>query len=249
MTARDTLIADTFVELADTLVTGFDVVDFLHTLVDRAVELLGADAGGIMLADQRGGLEVLAASDHATHLLELFELQHEEGPCMDAFRTGQQVVVPGVREMLASWPRFTPRLQAAGFSSAQAIPMRLRTEVIGALNLFRAAPVPLSEVDVRLARAMADVATVGLLQARAIAARDELAEQLQGALNTRVMIEQAKGIIAERTGVDVAEAFVVLRTHARRTGTSLSQLAAAVIAGRVLPSVTALRQGMPPEAR
>jgi hypothetical protein len=134
--------------------------------------------------------------------------------------------------MHAAWPTFTPRLAQAGFASAQAIPMRLRDEVIGALNVFRVVPGALSDVDMRLARALADVATVGILQQRILSARDLLAEQLQGALNSRVLIEQAKGVLAERTGTSVDQAFVLMRTHARRTGAHLHAVAADIVTGR-----------------
>jgi GAF domain-containing protein len=234
VTARELLIADTFVELADTLVDDFDLLDFLQTLVDRTVQLVDADAGGIMLADQRGGLEVLAASSHTTRLVELFELQHDEGPCLDAFRTGEQVTKTDEAAMRAAWPTFTARLSAAGFSSAQAIPLRLRDQVIGALNVFRVSPGALSEADMKLARALADVATVAIVQQRVLEAREQLAEQLQEALTSRIRVEQAKGILAERSGIDVDAAFTLLRTHARRTGRPLREVVDAVIGGAVL---------------
>jgi transcriptional regulator with GAF, ATPase, and Fis domain len=233
MTAREELIADTFVELADTLVAEFDVIDFLHTLVERTVALLDADAGGIMLADQRGGLEVVAASSHEVRLVELFELQNDEGPCLEAFRTGEAVTRNDLAEMRASWPSFTPRLEQAGFASAQAVPMRLREEVIGALNVFRVTPGALNAADMRMGRALADVATVGLLQERTISARERLASQLQGALNSRVLIEQAKGVLAERSGVEVDRAFAVMRSHARRNGLPMHTVAEEVVRGRL----------------
>jgi transcriptional regulator with GAF, ATPase, and Fis domain len=231
VTTRESLIAETFVELTNTLVDTSDLLHFLHTLIERTVALVDADAGGIMLADQRGGLEVLAASSHATWLLELFELQHDEGPCLDAFRSGQAVSKADEVAMRASWPSFTPRLAQAGFASAQAIPMRLRNDVIGALNVFRVAPGALSQSDMQLARALADVATVGIVQQRVISARDLLAEQLQDALTSRVSIEQAKGVLAERVGVGVDDAFALLRTHARRHGLPLRQVVAGVLSG------------------
>lgn len=232
MTTRVTLLADTFVELADTLIDDFDLIDFLHVLVDRTVALLDADAAGIMLADQRGGLEVMAASSHAAELVELFELQQQEGPCLEAYRSGEPVIKSGVTEMMAAWPTFTPRLERAGFSSAQAIPMRLRETVIGALNVFTVRPGALSDGDMKLGRALADVATVGILQQRVISARDLLAEQLQGALHSRVLIEQAKGVLAGTSGLSVDQAFVLMRSHARTTGTHLRAVADDIISGR-----------------
>lgn len=233
MTIREELLADTFVELADTLVAEFDLIDFLHVLVERTVSLLDADAGGIMLADQRGGLEVLAASSHEVRLIELFELQNEEGPCLEAFTTGQSVTRNGPEEMRASWPRLTDRLESAGYASAQAVPLRLRDEVIGALNIFSRSPGALGAEDMKLARALADVATVGILQERSIRTRDRLAEQLQGALNSRVLIEQAKGVLAARHGLTVEQAFTAMRTHARRRGLQLPALAHAIVHGEV----------------
>ena len=238
MTAREELIADTFVELADTLVAEFDVIDFLHTLVERAVALLDADAGGIMLADQRGGLEVLAASSHEVRLVELFELQNHEGPCLEAFQTGEAVTKSDLAEMRAAWPSFTTRLEQAGFASAQAVPMRLREEVIGALNVFRVSSGALNAADMKMARALADVATVGLLQERTIHARERLAEQLQGALNSRVLIEQAKGVIAERSALSIDRAFAVMRTYARRNGKSLHTVATEVLKDRLHLEIT-----------
>lgn len=195
------------------------------------MSLLDADAGGIMLADQRGGLEVLAASSHEVRLIELFELQNEEGPCLEAFTTGQSVARNGPDEMRASWPRLTDRLESAGYASAQAVPMRLRDEVIGALNIFSRKPGALGAEDMRLARALADVATVGILQERSIRTRERLAEQLQGALNSRVLIEQAKGVLAARHGLTVEQAFTAMRTHARRRGLQLPALANGIVHG------------------
>jgi transcriptional regulator with GAF, ATPase, and Fis domain len=190
------------VELADTLVADFDVIDFLHTLATRSVELLDTSAAGIMLADHHGRLQVVASSTEEARLLELYELQNNEGPCLDCYRTGQPVVRAGLPAMHAAWPAFTPRLQQLGFHSAQALPMRLRSETIGALNLFRTEPGPLSPADLGIGQAMADVATVGLLQERAIAARELLATQLQAALTSRGVLEQAKGMLAQRNSLN-----------------------------------------------
>jgi transcriptional regulator with GAF, ATPase, and Fis domain len=233
MTSREQLIATTFVDLADTLVDDFDVIDFLHTLATRSVELLDASAAGIMLADQRGGLQVMASSTQEVRLLELYELQNNEGPCLDCFRSGQPVVRANLPTMRASWPVFTERLRRLGFQSAQAVPMRLRAETIGALNIFRAASGPLSDSDLRLAQAMADVATVGLLQERAIAERELLASQLQTALSSRIQLEQAKGVLAERAGLAMDQAFTVMRAYARSHNRRLTEVAAEIIDGSI----------------
>lgn len=230
---REQLIARTFVELADTLVDDFDVIDLLHTLASSVVELLDASAAGIVLADQRGGLQVMASSTEEARLLELYEVQNDEGPCLDCYRSGQPIAYDGLAAMRSSWPAFTRRLQELGFSSAQALPLRLRNETIGALNIFRTSAGLLSDADLRLAQAMADVATVGLIQQRTIAERELLAEQLQTALNSRIVLEQAKGILAERAGLPVEQAFQTLRSYARNRGLRLVDVAAQVIDGSV----------------
>ncbi|QXG75604.1 GAF and ANTAR domain-containing protein [Modestobacter sp. L9-4] len=235
MNTREDLIADSFVELADSLVTGFEVTDFLDRLVLRAVGLLDADAAGIMLADAQGELQVLAASSHDVRLLELFELQGDSGPCLDSFRTGESVTPPDLAAMRASWPAFSARAEAAGYRSAQAVPMRLRDQVIGAMNVFRVTEGALVGSQLKLARALADVASVALIAERTISARAVVADQLQEALNSRVVIEQAKGMLAERTGIGVDEAFVQMRDHARRNGLPLRDVAAAVVEQRGRP--------------
>lgn len=230
---REQLIATTFVELADTLVDDFDVIDLLHTLASRSVELLDTSAASIVLADQRGGLRVMASSTEEARLLELYELQNDEGPCLDCFRSGQPVGYDGLPATRSSWPAFTQRLQELGFSSAQALPLRLRNETIGALNIFRTSPGLLSEADLRLGQAMADVATVGLIQQRTISERELLAEQLQSALNSRIVLEQAKGILAERSGLPMEQVFQMMRAYARNRGLRLGIVAAQVIDGSV----------------
>lgn len=231
MTSREHLLATTFVDLADTLVAEFDVIDFLHMLATRSVELLDVDAAGIMLADQRGRLRVMASSAEEARLLELYELQNDEGPCLDCYRTGRPVARDDLAAMRTSWPAFTEQLRGLGFHSAQALPMRLRTETIGALNLFRLEPGQLGPADLKVGQAMADVATVGLIQERAIAARELLATQLQTALTSRVQLEQAKGVLAERAGMPMDQAFQLMRDYARGRGRRLSDVAAAVIEG------------------
>jgi transcriptional regulator with GAF, ATPase, and Fis domain len=233
MTSREQLLATTLVDLTDTLVADFDVVDFLHTLATRSVQLLDASAAGIMLADQRGGLRVMASSTEEARLLELYELQNDQGPCLDCFRSGLPVARGDLPAMRESWPVFTERMQELGFTSAQAIPMRLRSETIGALNLFRTEPGLLTEADLWIGQAMAQVATVGLIQERALAAKELLAEQLQAALSSRVLIEQAKGVLAERTGLQVDEAFHVMRRYARSHSRRLGEVASQIIEGAI----------------
>lgn len=225
-------LADVLVELADTLVDDFDVIDFLHVLTQRCVQLLDVSAAGLLLASADGALQVVAASTERTRLLELFQLQTDQGPCVDCFRTGAPVSVADL-STAGRWPHFTAAAAEVGFASVHAVPMRLRQEVIGALNFFGAHPGALDEGRLRMGQALADVATIGLLQQRAIHRRDVLSEQLQTALNSRVMIEQAKGVLAERLRVDVDRAFETLRTHSRNHNQRLSELAQAIVDGSV----------------
>lgn len=225
-------LVDTFVELADTLIDDFDVIDFLHLLVDRCVELLDVDAAGLLLANQHGQLQVIATSNEQVRLLELFQLQNDEGPCLDAFAIGTGVSHADLTTAAARWPRFAGAATDAGFAAVDALPMRLRSEVIGALNLFRTSPGVLDDTALRTAQALVAVATIGLLQERSIRNQEILTEQLQTALNSRVVIEQAKGLVAERLGVDMQGAFAALRGYARGYNLKLSDVARAVIAGR-----------------
>jgi GAF domain-containing protein len=224
------LLSGTFVELTDTMIADFDIIDFLHVLVSRSVELLEVSAAGLLLADPRGDLRVVATSDEATRLLELFQLQSNQGPCLDCFRSGQPVAATDLSAD-PRWPRFAAAAGEAGFSAVQALPMRLRDQVIGALNLFRVTPGAFDPEVVPVGQALADVATIGLLNERSMRRTDILNEQLQTALNSRVVIEQAKGKLAERLGIDVNQAFTLLRTQARDQNQRLSDLARAFVDG------------------
>jgi GAF domain-containing protein len=223
-------LADVFVEMADTLVDEFDVLEFLHLLTERCVQVLGVSAAGLLLTDGQDKLQVVAASSERTRLLELFQLQSDEGPCVECFRTGQPVSVPDLSGA-GRWPSFTTAAALVGFGAVYALPMRLRSQVIGALNLFGANSGVVDAGRLRIGQALADVATIGLLQHRAIHRREVLTEQLQTALNSRVLIEQAKGVLAERLHVDVADAFTLLRQAARSHNRSLSALARSVVDG------------------
>ena len=225
------LLSETFVELTDTMVADFDMIDFLHVLTDRSVQLLDVSAAGLLLADPRGELRVVAASSQAARLLELFQLQNDQGPCLDCFRAGHPVAAADLAAAGHRWPRFAPAARQAGFAAVQALPMRLRDQVIGALNLFRAGPGPFDPADVRVGQALADVATISLLHERGMRRSDALNEQLQTALNSRVIIEQAKGKLAERLNLDMDQAFALLRDYARSRNRRLSELAEAFVDG------------------
>lgn len=228
---RERQLSEAFVELSGSLVAGADVVEFLHLLVRRSVDLLDAAEAGLMLADERGGLRVMASSNERAHLLELFELQSDEGPCLDCYRSGQPLVNEWLDQDPGRWPRFSVRARALGFRSAHALPMRWHDQVIGSLNLFRDDAGSLSDADVAMGQALADVATIGILRERSLREAQVVSESLQAALSSRIVIEQAKGMVAARGGVTVDEAFELLRRQARNTNSRLHEVAECVIAG------------------
>jgi GAF domain-containing protein len=230
--SREAELSRTFVQLADTLVQDFDVVDFLHGLAVHCVELVDVEAAGLLLADPTGRLRVVGSSSEKVRLLELFEVQNSAGPCLDCYESGDLVAEDDL-EQASRWPAFQEEAVAAGFRSVQAVPLRLRTEVIGALNLFRSQAGALTSDDLLICRALADVATIGLLQERAVSHALVLAQQLQSALNTRVVIEQAKGMLAEQAHVDTGQAFELLRRYARERNLLLAEVASDVLDARL----------------
>ena len=234
--SRETELARTLVELADTLVADFDVVELLTLLTDRCVEVLEVGAAGLMLASPDGSLRVMASSSDAMRILELFQLQAQEGPCLDCYRSGRAVSSADLRGESDRWPLFAPEALGAGFAAVQALPLRLRGAVIGALNLFQLVPAAMPAADIDAAQALADVATIAVLHHRQVTEAQRLNEQLQSALNSRIVIEQAKGMVAERQGVTIDEAFASLRTHARNRNLLLLVVAEAVIDGRLAAS-------------
>jgi transcriptional regulator with GAF, ATPase, and Fis domain len=231
--AHEKALASAFVDLADTLVSDYDVADLLYRLVEHCVRLLDVAECGLLLSDQRGGLNVMASTDEQTRQLELYQVQTQEGPCLDCFHSGEPVSVPDLNAALDRWPRFAPAAREHGYAAVHALPMRLRDDIIGALNLFSTHPGDLTDDDAHIARALADVATIGILQQRAIHHSESVVAQLEGALRSRVIIEQAKGVLAERGGMDVEQAFRRLRMYARNTNARLSVLAADIVNGRL----------------
>jgi GAF domain-containing protein len=229
--AREDFLAQTFVQLADTLVDDFDIIDLLIMLADRSIELVEADAAGILLADAEGKLRVMAASSEQARLLELFQLQNDEGPCLEAHSTGLPVLHSDLSAAAARWPRFAPEAVSAGFRSVCAVPLRLRTIVIGALNLFGAETGAMPDADVRLAQALAHVASIAILQDQTVRESQIRTVQLQHALDSRVAIEQAKGMLAERGRVDMDEAFHRLRAFARAHNRQLTDVAIQLVGG------------------
>jgi GAF domain-containing protein len=223
-------LSNLFVDVADTLVDDFDLVEFLVTLCEHATIVSGAEAVGIVLTDHRGELRFMAASNESGKALELLQLQADEGPCLDCVRTKRAVVNADLGHATDLWPRFAPLAMAVGFQSVHAFPLRLRTEVIGALNLFGTGQIEFGPAEVRVVQSLADVATIGILQERSINRAEALTEQLQGALNSRIVIEQAKGALSRLEGVTVDEAFTLLRERARSSRQRLVDVAEAVLA-------------------
>jgi GAF domain-containing protein len=228
---REAMLARTLVELADTLVADFDVVEVLTLLTDGCIDVLDVGAAGLMLVAPEGDLRVMAASSEAMRVLELLELQSQEGPCLDCYRTGQPIVNQDLATVNGRWPRFAAEALAAGFHSVHALPMRLRGTVIGALNLLHIDPGEMRHADIAAAQAMADVATIAILQHRATLEAQVINEQLNHALTSRIVIEQAKGITAEREGLNMEQAFSTLRNHARNHNLRLVDVARDVISG------------------
>jgi GAF domain-containing protein len=235
--SREQALADTFVRLADTMVDDYDVADLLDQLVTACVHVLGVTAAGLLLDDQKGNLTLVASSSQETRLLELFVLQNNEGPCLDCVRTGVTVVCDNLEDDRDRWPLFVPAARMAGFQSVAAVPMRLRDQTIGGLGLFMNVPQPIPAASRRLAQALADVATIGVLQQRSLHRSHVLSEQLQSALTSRIAIEQAKGILAERNNLTMDEAFNALRRHARNHNLKLTDVATSVVTAGLDPTL------------
>lgn len=240
---RSAALAERLVAITDTLVDDFEAPDLVARLVESCPDLLGAAAAGLLLRDGAGQLNLAASTGEESRLLELFQLQCDQGPCLDSVRDGRQVAVGSLSEAYGRWPDFAPAARSLGFASSYAFPLRLRERTVGALNLFCAEPAALAGPDRRVAQALADAATIALLQHETSHRATRLAGQLQGALDSRVVIEQAKGMLAEHAGTDMEAAFQAIRQYARNRNRRLPEVADAVV-GRTLPldSVLARRR-------
>ena len=244
---RETLVIEAFVVLADTLVDDYDVIDLLDRLVGYSVELLAADAAGILLVDTMGDLRLVASSNEETGWMELMQLQADEGPCVECFRTGAPVSIGDLAEAADRWPRFVAAVRERGaYRSVHALPLRLRGVAIGTLNLFHQLPGPLPAADLALGQALADVATIGILSERAIRHGQGVAEQLQIALNSRIVIEQAKGVLAQYGNLSMDAAFDRLRHYARHNNLRLSDVARRVVGTDLATDVLATDPTMAP---
>ncbi|MDF2563169.1 MAG: transcriptional regulator [Microbacterium sp.] len=228
-TSRDSRIFQTFAMLADTMVDDYDVVDLLQLLVDACHEVLGISAAGILLADDEGDLQVVASTSEASRLVELMQLGAQAGPCIECYRTGAAVSVASIPAVPEKWGAFRDSATAHGFGATDAVPLRLRDTTIGALNLLREEEGPPDDFDVVAARAFADVATIGILHERSLRESELLSRQLQQALQSRIVIEQAKGVVSFTNGVPIDDAFQIIRSYARRNQLPLSSVAARLV--------------------
>lgn len=230
---REAKISAAFVSLADTLVEDFDVVDLLNVLVDQCAEILDVEAGGLMLVDANHELQLIASTSEDTGLVEVMQLAAGAGPCVECFHTGSAVSVADISLVASKWPAFSAEALKRGFQSVHATPMRLRSQIIGTLNLFGTATGELNDADIAVAQALADVATIAVLQEQSARESHVIAGQLQHALNSRIVIEQAKGVLSQTENMTMEEAFNALRAHARSNNLSLNLVAKGVVDRRL----------------
>jgi transcriptional regulator with GAF, ATPase, and Fis domain len=231
---REQMLLETLTVVADTLVDDFDIVDFLHDLVDRCAAIFDAVDVGLVLADEHGELIVMASTSERLRLIEALQVAADDGPCIDSFTTGSVVSAGSAEEIMRRWPDFATGVHDSGYQSVHAVPLRLRKNTIGSLNFFRDRPGDLAPEDVRAAQTIADVATIGLVQERAIREASLARDQLQHALTSRVLIEQAKGVISHSKGVDMEQAWVMLRERARSHQARIADIAQAVVDGLIV---------------
>jgi GAF domain-containing protein len=226
--SREARLNAAFVMVADSLTSDYDVVDLLHSLVTECTEILDAQAGGLMLADGGGQLQVVASTSERADLVEVMQIAAGAGPCIDCFTTGTTVSVADIEASTEEWPAFRRAALEQGFLAVHATPMRLRGEIIGTMNLFRTSVGTLKREDAEVAQALADVATIGIIHERIATQSQIVTEQLQRALDSRVLIEQAKGVLSHSGGLSMDDAFVLLRAHARRNNLTLRGVAEGV---------------------
>ncbi|HUP84405.1 MAG TPA: GAF and ANTAR domain-containing protein [Acidimicrobiales bacterium] len=225
----------TFAAIADSLVDDFDLVEILELVTETCINGLGASAAGLMLANAAGGLQVMTSSSEAIRLLELQEIAAQEGPCPECFAQGQPVLNQRLVDAVERWPGFAPSALAAGYGCVEALPMRTRGSTIGALNLFHRSETGASPEALIAAQALADVATIAIRQHRVATDARSLTGDLREALDSRVVIEQAKGVLIGRSAVDVDTAFEAMRSYARRRRLKLRAVAEGVLAGTIDP--------------
>ena len=228
---RETRVLSAVVSLVDKLLDDFDVVDLLTELTERCADLLDVASAGFLLADPLQRLHLLAATSEQTREVELFQLQAEQGPGVECYRTGEPILVPDVRTQIERWPQFVPTALEAGFEAVHAVPMRAAGAVLGALGLFDTRPKELTEADRLVGQTLAHIACVAVLQEHP-PTRDTVLPPLRAALAGRVQVEQAKGFLSETLGVSVAHAFGLLRTYSRGRGEHLTAVARRLMTDR-----------------
>ncbi|MEW2016124.1 GAF and ANTAR domain-containing protein [Rhodococcus sp. NPDC076796] len=249
-TDREHGVTEAFVRLANGLVGEFDVIELLSGLTTECAELLDIASAGLLLADERGVLHVVAASSEATRLLEVFQLQREQGPCLDCFRTGQPVSIGDLEEQRSTWPQFVEVATSAGFASVHAVPMRLQTNVLGTLGLFGSRSGALDDDDLELAQALAHVASIALVHGSAPPDPAAIGARFSSTLRSRARLEQAKGLLSHVGALDMDQAFGVLRRYAREHSVPLSQVTDGLVqrtldARTVLANVAGIRSDEP----
>jgi GAF domain-containing protein len=232
---RESLVIATLVELADSLVDDFDVIEVLTLLSNRCVDAIDVDAAGVLLVAPEGDLQYIASSSESMKVLELFQIQANEGPCVDCYHGGTAIINHSLGTSEDLWPQFSPRAMAHGFKSVHCLPMRLRGQTVGALNLFSVTEGALHEDDIVVAQGLADVATIAILQYRTALNAQTLNDQLSNALNSRIIIEQAKGKISQATNCDMTDAFARLRAHSRNHNELLTEIARSIVLGTMSP--------------
>ena len=245
---RERSVSAAFVSIANSLADGYDAVDLFTGLTMHCAHLLDVASAGLLLADGRGVLHLMAASSDATHDLETFQLQREQGPCLDCYHAGSPVLVPDLSQERSRWPVFVPAATAAGFASVHAVPMRLRDVRLGTLGLFSTQVGALNADDLDLAQALAHVASVALVADKALSDKAAINEHLQHALESRVILEQAKGVLVERGGLQMGEAFAALRHYSRDHNQKLRDLAHLLVS-RELPAAQVLDHALPRSAK
>lgn len=241
--ATPELVADALVDVASQLANGYDTAEFLHSVAEHAVTLTGAKAAAILLADAAGELQYMAATTARAEILQDLAVHHEDGPCQESFRTGEPVLATDLREVRDRWPVFAPRAVSLGYEAVHVLPLRFREHNIGTLKLFLARQAPLDSTQVRIVQALADIFAITVLQGRSLDQPQTVNAQLQGALASRILIEQAKGALAQRLGVCADEAFHILRDHSRRHRQPLTELCNDVINGSDALTAVAARGG------
>lgn len=215
-------------EFARTLVVHYEISEVLYQLADRTTELLGVAGAGVCLGEE-GHLRFVTGVNEATVRVEQAQERVQEGVCVEAFQTGKPVAVPDLALIGDKWTDFRAEARSVGVSAVVGIPMRLDDEVLGAVNIYATEARQWSDDDIATAQVLADMATSYLVNASELEKSRRTAEQLQEALQSRIVIEQAKGVLSAERRIPIDEAFEALRAHARSHSANLRAVAEAVV--------------------